>query len=377
MARDCYLHFKHPCPFVCAVPSCFREQGCPCLSPCPVSTPGPHPALCRGGRCRTLAPSPLEPQDVTASSLFPLAVADTAPCRRPRDLPPEGTASLCGARPAGRPVSAAGGVASSPRPWVLRAHSLPAPPPLQASPRRPRLGHTVPGSEPAQPAPTQTRVPSRQEAGWRQTHVGCEPPGPRLGRGRPAGVHFVAEAGLALFWGAEPFIAWRGPASALVLRRAPTPQPLAPSLTDARLCPQTGGARGCAPACRSGSTRSSGSTWRTSGSSPRRVRWRRRSPSAPAGRPRRRVQAAVGLPTAAGSLAAVPPESRAEPARVSGWRWPTLSPLGPHWCLVCPLLGLPRGAGHPLGEHAPHTLGRPTASRSCRHRRGAAGGSRR
>lgn len=30
-----------------------------------------------------------------------------------------------------------------------------------------------------------------------------------------AGVHLVAEAGLALFWGAEPFIAWHG--------RAPTP----------------------------------------------------------------------------------------------------------------------------------------------------------
>ena len=46
---------------------------------------------------------------------------------------------------------------------------------------------------------------------------------------------------------------------------------------------QTDGARGCAPVSRSGSMRNSGSTWRTSGSSPRRARWRRRSPSAPGG----------------------------------------------------------------------------------------------
>lgn len=47
--------------------------------------------------------------------------------------------------------------------------------------------------------------------------------------------------------------------------------------------PQTGGARGCAPASRSGSMRSLGSTWRISGSSPRRAPWRRRSPSVPGG----------------------------------------------------------------------------------------------
>lgn len=130
-----------------------------------------------------------------------------------------------------------------------------------------------------------------------------------------AGMDLVAGAGLALFWGAEPFIAWRGPASALGLPRAPAPQASWPRASpDARLCPQTGGARGCAPACRSGSTRSSGSTWRTSGSSPRRVQWRRRSPSAPAGGPRRRVQPAVGLPTAAGSPAAVPPAGLTPPS---------------------------------------------------------------
>lgn len=66
---------------------------------------------------------------------------------------------------------------------------------------------------------------------------------------------------------------------------SPNPAPqfsVSPSLRLATVL-QNGGARGCAPGSRSGSMRSSGSTWRTSGSSPRRVLWRQRSPSVPGG----------------------------------------------------------------------------------------------
>ena len=86
----------------------------------------------------------------------------------------------------------------------------------------------------------------------------------------------------------------------------PSPPPqfsLSPSLRPAAIL-QNGGARGCAPGSRSGSMRSSGSTWRTSGSSPRRAPWRPRSPLVPGG----------------GALAEV---------GAVGYSWTTQGPTGP------------------------------------------------
>lgn len=86
---------------------------------------------------------------------------------------------------------------------------------------------------------------------------------------------------------AEPLLVlpWTCPSSPTGSTPSPNPAPqfsVSPSLRLATVL-QNGGARGCAPGSRSGSMRSSGSTWRTSGSSPRRVPWRQRSPSVPGG----------------------------------------------------------------------------------------------
>lgn len=93
------------------------------------------------------------------------------------------------------------------------------------------------------------------------------------------------------------------------------------------LSPQTGRARGCAPDCRGGSTRSSGSMQRISDSSPRRAPWRRRSRSAPGGGA---ALVARRLPPAKGR-ASLLRRARAAAREASGT---AMSSLWPRQCFV-------------------------------------------